>query len=100
LIDKGISNLVIIGGDGSLTGANIFRQEWPSLLEELFTTKLITEEQRSKFGHLNIVGLVGSIDNDFCGTDMTIGKFTFNINIPIITKRIVNEQPDDVNSRH
>lgn len=24
-------------------------------------------------GHLNIVGLVGSIDNDFCGTDMTIG---------------------------
>lgn len=23
--------------------------------------------------HLNIVGLVGSIDNDFCGTDMTIG---------------------------
>lgn len=22
---------------------------------------------------LNIVGLVGSIDNDFCGTDMTIG---------------------------
>jgi len=23
--------------------------------------------------HLNIVGVVGSIDNDFCGTDMTIG---------------------------
>lgn len=23
--------------------------------------------------HLNIVGMVGSIDNDFCGTDMTIG---------------------------
>lgn len=23
--------------------------------------------------YLNIVGLVGSIDNDFCGTDMTIG---------------------------
>lgn len=22
---------------------------------------------------MNIVGLVGSIDNDFCGTDMTIG---------------------------
>lgn len=32
---KGISNLVVIGGDGSLTGANLFRQEWPSLLEEL-----------------------------------------------------------------
>ncbi len=23
--------------------------------------------------HLHIVGMVGSIDNDFCGTDMTIG---------------------------
>jgi len=23
--------------------------------------------------HLTIVGMVGSIDNDFCGTDMTIG---------------------------
>lgn len=23
--------------------------------------------------HLSIAGLVGSIDNDFCGTDMTIG---------------------------
>ena len=23
--------------------------------------------------HLTVVGMVGSIDNDFCGTDMTIG---------------------------
>ena len=29
----GIDGLVVIGGDGSLTGANIFRQEWPDLLE-------------------------------------------------------------------
>ncbi|CAB0002467.1 unnamed protein product, partial [Nesidiocoris tenuis] len=35
LIKNGISNLVIIGGDGSLTGANLFRQEWSSLLDEL-----------------------------------------------------------------
>ena len=35
LLARGISNLVCIGGDGSLTGANLFRQEWPSLLEEL-----------------------------------------------------------------
>ena len=27
-------------------------------------------------GMLNIVGIVGSIDNDFCGTDMTIGTDT------------------------
>lgn len=26
-----------------------------------------------QYSHLHIVGLVGSIDNDFCGTDMTIG---------------------------
>ena len=29
--------------------------------------------QRSTCSHLNVVGMVGSIDNDFCGTDMTIG---------------------------
>ena len=33
----------------------------------------ITEEEQNKYAFLNIVGLVGSIDNDFCGTDMTIG---------------------------
>lgn len=26
-----------------------------------------------KYSALHIVGMVGSIDNDFCGTDMTIG---------------------------
>jgi len=35
LVQTGITNLVCIGGDGSLTGAHIFLQEWPSLLEEL-----------------------------------------------------------------
>ena len=29
LVLQGINNLVVIGGDGSLTGANIFREEWP-----------------------------------------------------------------------
>jgi len=38
LLEKGITNLVCIGGDGSLTGANLFRQEWSSLLEELVNT--------------------------------------------------------------
>ncbi|KAM7344350.1 ATP-dependent 6-phosphofructokinase isoform 2-T2 [Cochliomyia hominivorax] len=73
LIQKGISNLVVIGGDGSLTGANLFRQEWSSLLDELLKDGKITEEQRKKYNVLHIVGMVGSIDNDFCGTDMTIG---------------------------
>ena len=35
LVQRGISNLVVIGGDGSLTGANLFRQEWPALLADL-----------------------------------------------------------------
>ncbi|XP_031355986.1 ATP-dependent 6-phosphofructokinase isoform X1 [Photinus pyralis] len=73
LIGRGITNLVVIGGDGSLTGANLFRQEWGSLLDELLKNGEITAEQRNKYKILNIAGLVGSIDNDFCGTDMTIG---------------------------
>lgn len=35
MVSLGISNLVVIGGDGSLTGANIFRLEWPSYVKEL-----------------------------------------------------------------
>lgn len=38
LIKHGISNLVCIGGDGTLTGANLFRVEWSSLLQELLET--------------------------------------------------------------
>jgi 6-phosphofructokinase 1 len=33
----------------------------------------IDKEAVQKYAHLNVVGMVGSIDNDFCGTDMTIG---------------------------
>ncbi|XP_066151243.1 ATP-dependent 6-phosphofructokinase isoform X2 [Euwallacea fornicatus] len=73
LISRGITNLVVIGGDGSLTGADLFKQEWVGLLDELLKTGQITEEQKNKYNHLYIAGLVGSIDNDFCGTDMTIG---------------------------
>lgn len=73
LIERGITNLVVIGGDGSLTGADLFRQEWSDLLDELLQKGEISPEQREKYKILQIVGLVGSIDNDFCGTDMTIG---------------------------
>ncbi|XP_069704189.1 ATP-dependent 6-phosphofructokinase isoform X2 [Periplaneta americana] len=73
LVLKGITNVVVIGGDGSLTGANLFREEWSSLLEELVKNGEITKDQQAKYAHLHIAGMVGSIDNDFCGTDMTIG---------------------------
>ncbi len=76
LIERKIDNLVVIGGDGSLTGANLFREEWPLLLEELLTTGQINGEQAEMHPKLNIIGLVGSIDNDLSGTDMTIGADT------------------------
>ncbi|XP_056323781.1 phosphofructokinase, liver b [Danio aesculapii] len=73
LLQRGITNLCVCGGDGSLTGANTFRSEWRGLLEELVQQGRITASLAQQHTHLNIVGLVGSIDNDFCGTDMTIG---------------------------
>ncbi|XP_078519432.1 ATP-dependent 6-phosphofructokinase, platelet type isoform X2 [Lissotriton helveticus] len=73
LVQRGITNLCVIGGDGSLTGANLFREEWKGLLDELVQNGKIEESAAEKFCHINIVGMVGSIDNDFCGTDMTIG---------------------------
>ncbi|KAI4885099.1 hypothetical protein NFI96_015744 [Prochilodus magdalenae] len=73
LVQRGITNLCVCGGDGSLTGANIFRSEWSDLLAQLVEEGRITDTLAQQYTHLNIVGLVGSIDNDFCGTDMTIG---------------------------
>ncbi|XP_025258329.1 ATP-dependent 6-phosphofructokinase, muscle type isoform X14 [Macaca mulatta] len=73
LVKRGITNLCVIGGDGSLTGADTFRSEWSDLLGDLQKAGKITDEEATKSSYLNIVGLVGSIDNDFCGTDMTIG---------------------------
>ena len=50
----GIDALVVIGGDGSLSGARIFAEEYD----------------------VPIVGLPGTIDNDLGGTDETIGYDT------------------------
>lgn len=76
LVSRGVDALVIIGGDGSLTGANLFSQEWPGLLAELHAAGRLTEETVAAHPHLAIAGLVGSIDNDMFGTDMTIGADT------------------------
>ena len=46
LIEREIDNLVVVGGDGSLTGADLFRQEWPSLLKELVEFGEISAESR------------------------------------------------------
>ncbi len=76
LLERKIDSLIVIGGDGSLTGAYLFRQEWPELLAELVNMGQINEETAQKYATLMIVGLVGSIDNDMHGTDMTIGVDT------------------------
>lgn len=39
----------------------------------LILSGLIEADSVQKYSALHIVGMVGSIDNDFCGTDMTIG---------------------------
>ena len=73
LIQNGIDGLVVIGGDGSLTGANVFYTEWPKLVSDLLAEGRINHDTAAKYPTLRIVGIVGSIDNDFYGSDMTIG---------------------------
>ncbi|KAG6872553.1 hypothetical protein C0995_008897 [Termitomyces sp. Mi166 len=90
LIKEGIDALVVCGGDGSLTGADVFRAEWPSLVAELRAQSQITDSQAMEHAHLKIVGLVGSIDNDMSMTDMTIGA-------PTALHRIC-EAMDNINS--
>jgi 6-phosphofructokinase 1 len=74
-VERGINGLVVIGGDGSLSGANEFREEWPELLDELVAAGAIDGRAHAD-RNLALVGLVGSIDNDMFGTDMTIGADT------------------------
>lgn len=76
LVKAGIDGLIVIGGDGSLTGANLFQQEWPALVSELADLGEIDAREAASHPNLSIVGLAGSIDNDFSGTDMTIGADT------------------------
>lgn len=76
LIKEGIDALAVCGGDGSLTGADVLRSEWPTLIQTLRSQDRITDEQVASHGHLRIVGLVGSIDNDMSMTDLTIGAPT------------------------
>jgi 6-phosphofructokinase 1 len=73
LLRLGIDRLVVIGGDGSLSGADLLREEWPSLIEELLGAGTIDRETAGRHPALMIAGLVGSIDNDMLGTDLTIG---------------------------
>jgi 6-phosphofructokinase 1 len=76
LVERDIDALVAIGGDGTLTGADVLRQEWPDLLGELVAAGELDADAAAAHPQLRLVGLVGSIDNDMFGTDMTIGADT------------------------
>lgn len=76
LLEHQIDRLVVIGGDGSLRGTEEFRQEWSSLLRELVEAGELAPEVADAHPRLAVAGLVGSIDNDLVGTDMTIGADT------------------------
>jgi 6-phosphofructokinase 1 len=75
-LKAGIDSLVVIGGDGSLSGADALRQEWQGLVGELVASGRVDAGTASKAIPFSIVGLVGSIDNDMSGTDITIGADT------------------------
>ncbi len=76
LLEKEIDRLIVIGGDGSLSGADEFRSEWAEHLAELVEKGQVPAELAERHPSLTLVGLVGSIDNDMVGTDMTIGADT------------------------
>ena len=57
LVKEGISSLIVCGGDGSLTGADVFRSEWGGLIDELKQSERITLEEADTYQHLTIVGL-------------------------------------------
>lgn len=54
MMKEGIDALVVIGGDGTFTGARAFAQEY----------------------NVPVIGIPGTIDNDLWGTDSTIGYDT------------------------
>ncbi len=71
-----IDGLVVIGGDGSLQGADLLRREWPGLVQELVDTGQVSKKMASRQSALAIVGIIGSIDNDMFGSDITTGADT------------------------
>lgn len=76
LLEHGIDRLIVIGGDGSLSGLDQFCSEWSELLADLVASGELEQAVADAHPALMFAGLVGSIDNDLVGTDMTIGADT------------------------
>ena len=49
MVKNGIDALIVCGGDGSLTGADILRSEWSGLLDELIKEGIILWKKKSYF---------------------------------------------------
>lgn len=71
LAKRGIEGLIVLGGDGSIKGSIVFKNEWKQNLTELI------EEEKIEYGmkdlRLKIIAIPASIDNDISNTDMTLG---------------------------
>lgn len=76
LLEHEIEALVVIGGDGSLTGAQLLYTEWAGLVNELVENGQVSQELADRHQHLAIAGIIGSIDNDMYGSDVTTGSDT------------------------
>jgi 6-phosphofructokinase 1 len=57
LVKHGIDALVVCGGDGSLTGADRLRDEWPEHLKVLVKEGKIDQATADKYKTLNIAGV-------------------------------------------
>ena len=90
LLEHDIDRLVVIGGDGSLTGTDAFRTNWPGLVAELAERGEISPEKAAAHPALMVTGLVGSIDNDLVGADRTIGTAS--------AQQRIREAIDDISS--
>jgi 6-phosphofructokinase 1 len=93
LVSRDIDTLLVVGGDGSLSGAQVLADEWHEHLCTLSGHKVanssknfnvdrndrnvdrhrISMARARSIENLHLIGMVGSIDNDMCGTDLTIG---------------------------
>ncbi|KFO63259.1 6-phosphofructokinase, muscle type, partial [Corvus brachyrhynchos] len=70
---ESVSMMLQLVRDTDRDGGTLGVPSWPHPSLSLTGPSGITAEEAQRSSHLNIVGMVGSIDNDFCGTDMTIG---------------------------
>lgn len=74
LAKRGIEGLFVLGGDGSIKGSTVLRDEWKKNIDELIDEQKLDTEKRDL--KLKIVAIPSSIDNDISNTDITLGADT------------------------